>query len=156
MHKAHSCLSVFISILSISHYFNYSRGCVAPPRMRFANDVCWYCRLMGRHVPSSIGLNGRTIFLSVRLANIVFIAYFVFDTFYYFRHISRAAICFHRSGHTVGVINRLLKEPAPVGLPLQWINHFHFPFHFLCLIYISVAPPPGLACKVSDIVVFVL
>lgn len=29
-------------------------------------------------------------------------------------------------------------------------------FHFLYLMYISVAPPPGLACKVSDTVVFVL
>ena len=113
---------------------------------------------MGRHVPSSIGLAGSTILLSVRLANVVFIAYFVFDTFYYFWQISRAAICFHRSGHTVGVINRLLEEPAPISPALQWINHFHFPFHFhfLCLIYISVAPPPGLACKVSDTVVFVL
>lgn len=156
MHKAHSCLSVFISILSISYYFNHSRGCVAPPRMRFANDVCWYCRLMGRHVPSSIGLAGSTIFLSARLTNIVFISYFVFDAFYYFRQISRAAICFHRSGHTVGVINRLLEEPAPISPALQWINHFYFTFHFLCLMYISVAPTAGLACKVSDTVVFVL
>lgn len=63
MHKAHSCLSVFISILSISYYFNHSSGCVAPPRMRFANDVCWYCRLTGRHVPSVYGLAGISSFL---------------------------------------------------------------------------------------------
>ena len=87
---------------------------------------------------------------------IVLIASFVFDAFHYFRQISRAAIRFQCPDHPVGVINRLLEKPAPVGLPLQWINNFHFPFHFLCLIYISVAPPPGLACKVSDTVVFVL
>ena len=33
---------------------------------------------------------------------------------------------------------------------------YYFTFHFRSLMYISVAPPPGLACKVSDTVVFVL
>ena len=34
-----------------------------PPRMKFAREVCWYCRFNIRHVPSVYGLAGISSFL---------------------------------------------------------------------------------------------
>lgn len=65
MQRAEPMESVLIGICIFINLY-HSCSAVPPPRMKFAQEDCWYCAFSVRHVSSGIGLSGKTIFINLQ------------------------------------------------------------------------------------------